>query len=62
MGRLSSQGGGARMSLVPGAVVLFFGLSLLFWAFSLNRVPRIFLMLFSIGGVYLACCPCYWRV
>ena len=55
MGSLSGQGGGARMSLVLGAVVLFFGLSLLFWAFFLNRVPRIFLMLFSIGGVYLAC-------
>ena len=43
------------MSLVLGAYVLFFGLSLLFWAFFLNRVPRLLLMLSSITGIYLAC-------
>jgi len=35
--------------------VLCFGLGLLFWAFFLNRVPRLRLMLTSIVGVYLAC-------
>lgn len=55
MGSLSGAGGGGHLSLILGAVVLFFGLCLLFWAFFLNRVPRILLMLFSIGGVYLAC-------
>lgn len=54
MGSLSYVGGGAHLSLILGSVVLFFGLCLLFWAFFLNRVPRILLMLFSIGGVYLA--------
>ena len=43
------------MSLVLGAYVLFFGLSLLFWAFFLNRVPRLLLMLSSITGIYLFC-------
>lgn len=43
------------MSLILGAYVLFFGLCLLFWAFFLNRAPRLLLMLFSITGVYLAC-------
>ena len=55
MGSLSGEGGGAHLSLVLGSVVLFFGLCLLFWAFFLNRVPRLLLMLCSIGGVYLAC-------
>ena len=55
MGSLSATGGGAHLSLILGAVVLFFGLSLLFWAFFLNKLPRLFLMLFSIGGIYLVC-------
>jgi len=55
MGSLSGAGGGSHLSLVLGAIVLFFGLCLLFWAFFLNRVPRLLLMLFSIGGIYLAC-------
>lgn len=55
MGSLSGAGGGGHLSLVLGSVVLFFGLCLLFWAFFLNRVPRLLLMLFSIGGIYLAC-------
>jgi len=55
MGSLSQHGGGGHLSLVLGAYVLFFGLCLLFWAFFLNRVPRIVLMLASMGGVYLAC-------
>ncbi len=55
MGILSGQGGGGRLSVVLGAYVLFFGLCLLFWAFFLNRAPRLLLMLSSITGVYLAC-------
>jgi MFS family permease len=55
MGSMSGHGGGGRISLILGAYVLFFGLSLLFWAFFLNRAPRLFLMLASITGVYLAC-------
>lgn len=55
MGSLSGAGGGTHLSLILGSVVLFFGLCLLFWAFFLNRVPRLLLMLFSIGGIYLAC-------
>ena len=55
MGIFSAHGGGGHMSLVLGAYVLFFGLSLLFWAFFLNRVPRLLLMLSSITGVYLFC-------
>lgn len=55
MGSLSGAGGGSHLSLVLGSVVLFFGLCLLFWAFFLNRVPRLLLMIFSIGGIYLAC-------
>ena len=43
------------MSLVLGAYVLFFGMCLLFWAFFLNRAPRLLLMLSSITGVYIAC-------
>lgn len=54
MGILSTHGGGGRLSLIMGAFVLFFGLCLLFWAFFLNRVPRLLLMLASITGVYLA--------
>ncbi len=55
MGSLSGHGGGGHLSLVLGAIVLFFGLCLLFWAFFLNRAPRLLLMLSSITGVYLAC-------
>jgi MFS family permease len=55
MGSLSGGGGGGHLSLVLGAVVLCFGLCLLFWAFFLQRLPRLLLMLCSIGGVYLAC-------
>ena len=55
MGSLSAHGGGGHLSLVLGAVVLFFGLCLVFWAFFLNRAPRLLLMLSSITGVYLAC-------
>lgn len=55
MGIFSAHGGGGHLSLALGAYVLFFGLCLLFWAFFLNRVPRLLLMLFSITGVYLAC-------
>ena len=55
MGSLSAHGGGGRLSLFLGAYVLCFGLGLLFWAFFLNRTPRLLLMLFSISGVYLAC-------
>jgi MFS family permease len=55
MGSLSGQGGGSHLSVILGIVVLFFGLSLLFWAFFLNRLPRLALMLCSIAGIYLAC-------
>jgi MFS family permease len=55
MGSMGIIGGGHTLSLVLGGFVLFFGLSLLFWAFFLNRVPRLRLMLISVGGVYLAC-------
>ncbi len=55
MGSLSQHGGGGRLSLILGLYVLFFGLSLLFWAFFMNRAPRLLLMLSSIVGVYLAC-------
>lgn len=55
VGSLSGHGGGGELSLILGAYVLFFGLCLLFWAFFLNRVPRLLLMLSSITGVYLAC-------
>jgi MFS family permease len=54
MGSLSSSGSGHSLSLVLGAYVLFFGLSLLFWALFFNRVPRLRLMLTSITGIYLA--------
>lgn len=55
MGIVSGHGGGGRLSMILGVYVLFFGLCLLFWAFFLNRVPRLVLMLFSIAGVYLGC-------
>jgi len=55
MGSMSGPGGGHILSLVLGGFVLFFGLCLLFWAFFLNRVSRLRLMLVSITGVYLSC-------
>lgn len=55
MGSLHGPGGGRRLSLILGGYVLFFGLSLLFWAFFLNRVSRLRLMLTSVLGIYLAC-------
>jgi MFS family permease len=55
MGLASGPGGGRLLSMILGAIVLFFGLCLVFWAFFLSRVPRLALMLSSIGGVYLAC-------
>jgi MFS family permease len=55
MGSMAGPDGGHRLSLVLGSYVLFFGLSLLFWAFFLNHVPRLRLMLTSISGVYVAC-------
>jgi MFS family permease len=55
MGSLSGPGSGHRLSFILGGYVLFFGLSLLFWAFFLNRVSRLRLMLTSVLGVYLVC-------
>jgi len=55
MGSMSQHGGGGHLSLILGVYVLFFGLCLLFWAFYLNHVPRLLLMLASITGVCLAC-------
>jgi len=55
VGLTSGHNGGRMLSLILGGYVLFFGLCLLFWAFFLNHIPRLRLMLFSIGGVYLAC-------
>ena len=55
MGSTSGRGGGHSLSLILGGYVLYFGLCLLFWAFFLNRVPRLRLMLLSIAGVFLAC-------
>jgi MFS family permease len=55
MGIFSANGGGGHLSLVLGAFVMFFGLSLLFWAFFLNRVPRLLMMLSSITGIFLFC-------
>jgi len=55
MGSMAGPGSGHRLSLILGGYVLFFGLCLLFWAFFLNRVPRLRLMLISIAGVYIAC-------
>jgi len=55
MGIFSAHGGGGHLSLVLGAFVMVFGLSLLFWAFFLNRVPRLLMMLSSISGIFLFC-------
>ena len=55
MGSLSGYGQGGHLSLILGFYVLFFGLCLLFWAFFMNRAPRLLLMISSIVGVYLAC-------
>jgi len=55
MGIVSGHGGGGRLSMILGIYVLFFGLCLIFWAFFLNRVPRLLLMFFSIAGIYLGC-------
>lgn len=55
MGSMSGPGSGHRLSFILGSYVLFFGLSLLFWAFFLSRVPRLRLMLTSVAGVYIAC-------
>ena len=55
VGITSGHYGGGMLSLILGSYVLFFGLCLLFWAFFLNRIPRLRLMLCSIGGIYLAC-------
>ncbi len=55
MGSLHGPGGGRRLSFILGGYVLFFALCLLFWAFFLNRVSRLRLMLTSILGVFLAC-------
>jgi MFS family permease len=55
MGSTSGVGGGHRLSMILGGIVLFFGLCLLFWAFFLNKIPRLRLMLTSIAGVFLAC-------
>jgi MFS family permease len=55
MGIFSAHGSGGHLSLVLGAFVMFFGLSLLFWAFFLNRVPRLLMMLSSITGIFLFC-------
>lgn len=55
MGSLSAAGSGGRLSLILGLYALFFGLCLLFWAFFLNRAPRLLLMLASIAGVYIFC-------
>lgn len=54
MGVASGPGGGHLLSLILGGMVLFFGLCLLFWAFFLQHVPRLRLMLTSIIGVYIA--------
>ena len=55
MGSMNGPGGGHRLSLVLGSYVLFFGVSLLFWAFFLSHVPRLRLMLTSVAGVFIAC-------
>jgi MFS family permease len=55
MGLASGPRGGRLLSMILGAVVLFFGLCLVFWAFFLSHVPRLILMLSSIAGIYLAC-------
>ncbi len=55
MGIFSGPDAGRHISLVLGIFVLVFGLCLLFWAFFLNRLSRLRLMLGSIAGIYLAC-------
>jgi MFS family permease len=55
MGSVSGAGGGPRVSLILGAYVGFFGLCLLSWAFFLRGIPRLWLMLTSVVGIYLAC-------
>ena len=55
VGSMSGVGSGGHLSLILGAFAIFFGLCLLFWAFFLNRLPRLVLMLTSILGVYLFC-------
>lgn len=55
MGSTSGPGSGHHISLILGGYVLYFALCLLFWAFFLNRVPRLRLMLTSIAGIFLVC-------
>lgn len=55
MGSLNGPGGATKLSIALGIIILFFGLCLIFWAYFLNRFPRIFLMLCAIGGVFLGC-------
>lgn len=55
MGSLSGPDAGQKVSIVLGSYVLFFGLCLIFWSFFLNRVSRLYLMMTSVVGVYLAC-------
>jgi MFS family permease len=55
MGSMSGVGGGRRIGVILSGFVLVFGLSLLFWAFFLNRVSRLRLMLTSVAGIYLGC-------
>jgi MFS family permease len=55
MGSLSGPGGERLLSFILGGFVLFFSLSLLFWAFFLHHISRLHLMLTSVLGIYLAC-------
>lgn len=55
MGSIHGHGSGGRLSLVLGSFVIFFGLCLIFWAFYMSRVPRLRLMLTSVGGIFLFC-------
>ncbi len=55
LGSMHGPGGGGRLSLILGTYVLFFGLCLLFWAFFLNRMPRLAMMLTSVAGMFLFC-------
>jgi MFS family permease len=55
MGIFSGPNAGRSISLTLGALALFFGGSLLFWAFFLNRISRLRLMLLSVTGIYAAC-------
>ncbi len=54
MGSMSGVGGAHQVSFILGGYVSFFALCLLFWAFFLNRIPRLRLMLISVTGIYLA--------